>query len=141
MTSKRKRLWTARYKNTYCAIASKYIKTRITVTPITCMNLVPDVNVRKLWKSIRAKCFRAIRPLKINSDSYLLLARAQTDMKSEPVSTKASRRSLEMVRVSETNYQVQYHMLALRDDYPRNEIVSKIMQWPNPFAEDALNDA
>ena len=62
-------------------------------------------------------------------------------MKSEPVSTKASRLSLEMVRVSETKYQVQYHMIALRDDYPRNEIVSKIMQWPNPFAEDALNDA
>jgi hypothetical protein len=60
-------------------------------------------------------------------------------MKSKTVSTKVSRRSLEMVRVSETKYQVQYPMLAPRDDYPRHEIVTKIMQWPNPFEENALN--
>lgn len=72
-----------------------------------CKNMITNMNVRKLWKNIRARHFKRTRNPKLDSDSILHDMRQRTDM---PVQERAEipRASLEYKRDRFGEYNVKY---------------------------------
>jgi hypothetical protein len=54
------------------------------------MNLIPDLNLRKMWNAIRSKHMKHAQRLKMDSDSVFENMRSQTEMKALPVRAKKS---------------------------------------------------
>ena len=74
------------------------------------MNMVTDINVRKMWKSIRSKCVNSTKKTKVDSDSILETMRSVTDMEAQKL-PHAQNKSLEIQRNNDdmsSQYNVVY---------------------------------
>ena len=70
-------------------------------------NLITDFGVRKMWKGIRTKVFRGLKPAKVDSDSLLINMRSKTDMACSDM-VEGRRLSLEYYRDNKYMYRVRY---------------------------------
>lgn len=70
-------------------------------------NLIKDFDVRKMWKGIRSKVLRSLKPAKVDSDSLLINMRSKTDMMASGT-VEARRVSLEYYRDNSYMYRVRY---------------------------------
>ena len=72
------------------------------------MNLIPDLNLRKMWNAIRSKHMKHTQRLKMDSDSVLKNMRSQTEMKALPVRVTKSL-SLDYQRNADGTHAVHYN--------------------------------
>tara|TARA_B100000401_G_C52499194_1_gene574177 strand:- start:8 stop:397 length:390 start_codon:yes stop_codon:yes gene_type:complete len=70
-------------------------------------NLITDFDVRKMWKCIRRKVFRGLKPAKVDSDSLLINMRSKTEMACSGMA-EVRRSSLEYYRDNNYMYRVRY---------------------------------
>ena len=76
-------------------------------------NLIPSLSVRKMWKAIRRRSLRAIKPVsKMDSDSVVREMRRNTDMAAEQKNPPA-RVSLEYHRDARGDWNVRYTPMTL----------------------------
>lgn len=61
------------------------------------MNMVTNINVRKMWKSVRTKCVNSTKKKKVDSDSILENMRSVTDMEAKKL-PHSQNKSLEIQR-------------------------------------------
>lgn len=74
------------------------------------MNMVTDINVRKMWKSVRTKCVNSTKKKKVDSDSILQTMRSVTDMEADKL-PHSQNKSLEIQRDNDdmsSQYNVVY---------------------------------
>ena len=74
------------------------------------MNMVTDINVRKMWKSVRTKCVNSTKKKKVDSDSILETMRSVTCMEAEKL-PHSQNKSLEIQRDNDdmsSQYNVVY---------------------------------
>lgn len=74
------------------------------------MNMITDMNVRKMWKSMRTKCVNSTKKKKVDSDSILQTMRSVTDMEVEKL-THSLNKSLDIQRADHeitSQYNVVY---------------------------------
>lgn len=74
------------------------------------MNMVPDINVRKMWKFMRNKCVNSTKKKKVDSDTILETMRSVTCMEAEKL-PHSQNKSLEIQRDNDdmsSQYNVVY---------------------------------
>ena len=73
------------------------------------MNMVTDINVRKMWKSVRTKYVNSTKKKKVDSDSILETMRSVTDMEADKL-PHSQNKSLEIQRDDDmsSQYNVVY---------------------------------
>lgn len=73
------------------------------------MNMVTNINVRKMWKSVRTKCVNSTKKKKVDSDSILASMRSVTCMEADKL-PHSQNKSLEIQRVDDmsSQYNVMY---------------------------------
>lgn len=73
------------------------------------MNMITDINVRKMWKSMRNKCLNDTKKKKVDSDSILETMRSVTDMEAQKL-PHSQNKSLEIQR-NDDNFSGQYNVV------------------------------
>ena len=86
------------------------------------MNMVTDINVRKMWKSVRTKCVNSTKKTKVDSDSILETMRSVTGMEVQKL-PHSQNKSLEIER-NDDDFSSQYNVVynATPKTKPRNLI-------------------
>ena len=77
------------------------------------MNMITNINVRKMWKSVRNKCVNSTKNKKMDSDSVLENMRTVTSLEAQTLPHSLNK-SLEIERVDDgmtSQYNVVYTAL------------------------------